>query len=97
MSKTKNKNRSEIEVLRGQNRSLLKEIKQLRKQLRIQEDKDEDIQLELEGYAVYQPEAQIKKVICIKCKEGEFKRVIELLDRDLYNCTVCDYKKTIKK
>ena len=95
MSKTKNKNRSEIEVLRGENRSLLKELKQLRKQIRIQDNVKEEIELELEGYSVYQVEP--KKTYCPKCKAGEFKLVIDLTDKSIYNCSECDHKKVVKK
>jgi transposase-like protein len=95
LSKTKNKNRSEIEVLRGENRSLRKELKQLRKQARIVEDKEDDIQLELEGFSVYQESP--KKTYCPSCKIGEFKMAIDLSDKTIYNCTECDFKRVTKK
>jgi hypothetical protein len=95
LSKSKNKNRSEVEMLRGENRSLKKALKQLKRQARVLEDKEDDIQLELEGYSVYQPEP--KKTYCPKCAAGEFKIVIDLADKSIYNCTECDFKKVVKK
>ncbi len=82
-------------MLRGLNRQLSKRIKQLEKQFRIQDNEKEDIQLELEGYSVYQPEP--KKTYCPKCAAGEFKIVIDLADKSIYNCTECDFKKVVKK
>jgi len=99
LSKTKNKNRSELETLRGENRQLHKKIKQLMKYHRIHEN-IEEIQKELiseeslmNGYTVNNP----RKVTCPSCHEGEFKLVIDLTDKEIYNCTDCDFKKVVKK
>lgn len=84
-------------MLRGENRQLKKRLKQLEKQLRIQEDKEDDVQLELEGYAVYQPEAQIKKVDCPKCFLPGFEMVIDLDIKQIFQCNSCDHKKVVSK
>lgn len=70
-------------------------LKQLQRQIRVQDNIKEEIELELEGFSVYQ-EAP-KKTTCPSCKLGEFKMAIDLADKTIYNCTECDFKRVTKK
>lgn len=82
MSRSKNKNRSEVEYLKGEVRRLKKQLRQSEKQP-VQEETQEVEEVET-------------KAVCPKCKEGHIKHVISILNKDIFECTECDFRRVIK-
>ena len=87
MGRTKSRNRSEIEYLQGEIRSLKKEIKRLRKR----EHMYDDLILEIQDS---NPEIESKKKddnSCPECSDGHLK-FITILDKTYIRCDTCEYK-----
>lgn len=90
MSKTRNKNHSEVEHLRGENKRLRSENKRLKRQLRELEkhSHNETIKEEI-------PEEILKFEYCQNCGKGIWQETI--IGRFVFiKCTVCDYKQRKK-
>lgn len=92
MSKTKQKNKSEVEVLRGENRRLKSENRNLRKRVKELEKKShfyEEIVDEVVEDVKF-------RNTCRNCGKGEVLSYDMGLIR-LNKCNLCDYEKKIKK
>ena len=92
MSKTAKKNRSEVEVLRGENRKLRSENKKLLRQLK-------DLQKKSHFYEEVMDEVvhdvDVKNT-CRSCGKGEILSY-DLGRLRLDKCTLCDFEKRTKK
>jgi hypothetical protein len=98
LAKTKQKNRSEIEAMRGYVRELEKEIRSLRKQLRSYEkyeqtSQDESIQTDTEDTHV-----ELKfSIPCSDCGKGKMIETLNLGIRGIFGeCGVCGFKGRMK-
>lgn len=92
MSKTKQKEKSEMEHLRGRIKRLQSQNRQLRKRNRELERKAHFFENIVDDVV---EESDVTEVICPKCKSG----VLQLLDLhhiSLISCTACDYKEKQK-
>lgn len=92
MSKTKNKNRSEVEFLAGENRKLRKEVKQLRRILE-KHSPAQDVE------EVTDSEDTIPKVftevkVCSDCGKGKL-RTFEIIGKIFEECDLCHYRKKL--
>lgn len=92
MSKTKQKERSEVEYLRGKvkklestNRRLRKELRSLKKRAHMYEDIVEDVATSVEE----------SKDICTECGKGEIT-VHDFVHIIVKSCDTCGHKKKIK-
>lgn len=98
MAKTKNKNRSEIEAMRGYTRELEKEIRSLRKLLRNYEkyeqtSQDEEYDRNDEDTFI---EMKFSKP-CLDCGKGTVVETLNLGHRGIYGeCAVCGFKGRMK-
>jgi ribosomal protein S27AE len=92
MSKTKQKNKSELEVLRGENRKLRSENKKLRREIK-------DLQKRAHFYEEVVDEvvkdAEVK-TICKNCGKGQILSY-DLGRLRLDKCSICDFEKKTKK
>jgi hypothetical protein len=88
----KSKDHSELEALRGENRSLKKLAKQLQKQLRKAIDQGYNGPIPPEPREVREEKP---KLACPEC--GKSLEVADLGIRTLHSCTGCDYRKAFKK
>lgn len=97
MAKTKNKNRSEIEAMRGYTRELEKEIRSLRKLLRNyekyqQRSQDDEITIDTEDTHV-----QLKfKILCTHCEKNYMVETLDLGHRGIYGECICGHKGRMK-
>ena len=92
MAKTKSKSRTEVEVLRGENRKLrsenkklLREIKDLSKRSHFYEEVIDDVATDIE-----------LKSSCENCGKGDLVSM-DLGLIKLIRCNLCDFEKKIKK
>lgn len=90
MSKTRNKNRSEVEHLRGQNKQLQSENRQLRKQLNSFKKQAHFYEETIDDIA-----DEISLESCNHCGKG-FIQVVDLTYLKIRCCTICDYKERIR-
>jgi hypothetical protein len=88
LGKTRNKNRSELEFLKGEVRRLKRHIKQLEKSQHMYED------IILNEREVEVAEVPIIRR-CESCGKGKLKE-FNLLDRIFIECDTCDYRERIK-
>lgn len=99
MSKSKQKNRSDLEHLRGYNRELEKEVRSLRKQLkqyekyeRISQD-DNDIASSEDTY----PEIEFKLTKdCSSCGKDKIVESLEIMGKHYGTCATCGYSERLK-
>lgn len=99
----KNKERSEVEFLRGQNKALRTEIRQLKRDLaRHQkrqhelEDREEELQEMFEEQTVSEMPHEVQtKTACLKCGSGGLE-TIDLGIRTIIKCTNCGNRETKK-
>lgn len=87
MSKSRNKNRSEVEYLRGRIRQLESQLKYYKKRELFFESPIEEIEEEVEN---------IKAAQCPECKRG-IVTVYDFNFATLAKCGNCDYEKRQKK
>lgn len=98
MAKTKQKNRSELEAMRGYVRELEKQVRSMQKQLRQYEkyeqtSQDEVIQTDSEDTYV---ELKFSKH-CDECGKGKIVETLNLGPRGIYGeCGVCGFKGRMK-
>lgn len=89
MGKSRNKNHSEVQFLRGRIKELEKELKYFRRQAREHEEIIDDVisDTEFELIGVNR---------CQKCRKGVVQ-VFDFIFAELHKCTTCDYEKKQKK
>ncbi len=88
MGKSKNKNRSASEHLRGEIRRLKKQLRQSEK---INHFFDEENTQNKEVI-------EIKKIAnCPNCNNGHLKLILSLDTKDYYECNSCEFRKSMKK
>ena len=93
MGKTRNKNRSPDEFLKGEIRKLKKENKQLRKELqRNYHSQDEE---EIGDTEDTHPKRYLEKKICDGCGKGEVVR-LEIVGRIFETCPICGERKKVQ-
>lgn len=85
MGKTKNKESSEVEYLRGENRRLKRKLKQLERQKHFYEHVVDEFAEEIEV-----------KELCPECTKSELLS-IELPHMILVQCQLCEYRRKDKK
>lgn len=86
--------RGKIRDLEKQNRALRKRLKQLEKNSHIYED------LLLEDEESPEKELEVKKVTkiyCPECSNGTLEIVMSFDDKDIFSCTECHFKKSVKR
>lgn len=93
MSKTRNKNRSEIEYLSGEIRKLKKENKQLRRLLEKQSPAQDEESLPADSEDTH-PKMYTEIKYCSECGKGKL-RTFEIIGRFFVECDTCDYRKKI--
>ena len=102
MGKTKNKNRSEIEHLRGENKELLKQVKSLKQRLKqlekrehlIEDNPPQDIEFSTDNEdTMYHP--HLKAIPCDDCGKGTFIEY-EIMGKIIGTCGVCGNRKRLK-
>lgn len=91
MSKTRQKNKSEVEQLRGENRKLRSQNRQLRKRVNQLERKAHFYEEVVEEIT---EDVTIKKS-CPECDEGILQE-LDMIHVIITKCTECDYRKTRK-
>lgn len=98
LSKSKNRNRTEVEYLRGQIRELEKENKSLRrelKQYRNRTNEFEEHKEELEALAMLQAneeEYQSTLINCFKCKIGTMDSFEVIPGKFIFTCIECGFR-----
>jgi hypothetical protein len=97
MAKTKRKNHSELESMRGYVRQLEAEIRSLQKQLRQyekyeQKGQDSEIQTDTEDTYVEQKFS----IPCLDCGKGRMVETLEIRGNLYGTCPVCDAKGRIR-
>lgn len=99
MSKSKQKNRSELEALRGFNRELEKEVRSLRKQLKQLEkyertsQDDNDVIANEDTY----PEIEFKLTKdCSSCGKNKVVESLEIMGKIYGQCPTCGYSERLK-
>jgi len=92
LSKTKNKNRSEVEFLAGENRKLRKEVKQLRRILE-KHSPAQDVE-EVTDSEDTVPKVYTQTKECGECGKGTL-RTFELVGRIFEECNLCHYRKKL--
>ncbi len=93
MGKTKNKNRSEIEFVIGENKKLKKEVKQLRRLVeKMNPSKEVDDTNDCEDTV---PKVYLEKKTCNNCGKGEVTR-FEIVGRIYETCGLCGDRKKIQ-
>lgn len=87
MGKSKNRERSEVEYLKGEVRRLRKLLRQFEKSKHIYEAID-----------LHDPETiELPKVDkCSDCGKGEIKLILNFGNRMIYECSLCNYRRTEK-
>lgn len=91
MGKTKNKNHSEIEFLRGENKKLKSENRQLRKLLK-QLEKHEHM---YNSTPEVPEEPEVKLIQCGECMRGHFVEM-EIMGKVYGTCSICGHRKRLK-
>ena len=91
MSKSKNKNRSEVEYIRGQLKEVQSENRQLRKRLKELENKAHFYEETIDEVA-----DEIDIDICPKCQKAP-TTVIDLKHLIIEQCTQCDYQQKVRQ
>lgn len=86
LGKSRNKNRSESESLKGEIRRLRKLLRQAEKHAASSEPEEEEV-------------LPVKKkkggaVICPECNEGEINLVLDLGFKLIYECNHCQFRKS---
>jgi regulator of replication initiation timing len=92
LSKTKNKNRSEVEFLAGENRKLRKEVKQLRRMLEKQSP-SQDVEESADSEDTM-PKIREEKKTCSSCGKGHIK-MFEIIGKIFEECDTCEYRKKL--
>lgn len=98
MAKTKNKNHSELESLRGYCRELEKNVRSLQKQLR-QFEKYEQRNAQDSETATDTEDTYVEKKFTVMCSSCEKNKMVETLDlgsRGLYGECICGHKGRMK-
>jgi hypothetical protein len=85
MGKNRRKNSKEVEYLKGEIRRLRRQIKDLSKQKGISETSQAE---------EYEP---IQLVECTECGKGIINLILSMDRMDIFECNVCDFRKTVKK
>lgn len=91
----RSKDKDGVEFWRGKHREAIKEIRQLKKQLRYYQkleynSQDEEIATDSED--TYPKKLQ--KKYCQECGKGELK-TFEIIGRVYEHCSVCDFRKKL--
>lgn len=86
MGKSRNKNRSEIESLKGEIRRLQKLLKQANKHIR---EQDLDLNVPEEPIVVH------TTANCPECHKGELKLILNLGFKEIYECNSCEFRKSV--
>lgn len=87
MSKTKNKNRNEIEHYKGEIRRLKRQLRELQKSKHLYDD--------IIDASIEQIEEPRERVhICQECGKGKIK-YFSVLDIPFEECDICDYRKKL--
>jgi regulator of replication initiation timing len=89
LGKTKNKNRSEIEYVIGENKKLKKEVKQLRRMLEKHSPSQDEEAIDNED-----THPVIKKKICSSCGKGELT-IFEIVGKVFETCGLCGDRKKV--
>lgn len=96
MGKTKNKNHSELEGLRGYCRELEKENRSLRKELRRYEKYEQHGQdTEVSGDSEDTMEIKPKLTKCEDCGKGYYKE-FEIMNKVYGTCGTCEHRKRLR-
>lgn len=99
MSKSKRKNRSETEHIRGYIRELEKEIRSLRGQLKQYEkyERSQDSETARDREDTF-PSLEVPKLTkpCESCGKGTVIETLEIMGKIYGTCNVCDYKERMK-
>jgi hypothetical protein len=97
MAKTKNKNHSEIESLRGYVRELEKTVRSQQKQLRQYEkyDRSQDDEVSKDSEDTHLEKVLLTKP-CTECGKGHVIETLEIMGKIYGTCNVCDYKSRMK-
>lgn len=90
MSKTKNKNHSELEHLRGQNKQLKSENRQLKRQLKNLENRAHFYEEVIEDVT-----EDLNIDTCFECGKGNLQ-VLDLKHVKFIHCDLCGYKERQK-
>ena len=92
MSKTKRKNRSDTEFLRGYIRELEKEVRSLQKQVKASEkwNRSQDEEIARDSEDTY-PDIK-KSCECLNCGKGKVVETLEIVGKVYGECDVCGFK-----
>lgn len=94
----KNKSHSEVEHLRGLVKELKKENAQLRRQLKDAGKYQHQYEDVLENNILEESKEEVieKVAWCPSCTKGKLQHKISILDKDIFECDQCDFRKVIK-
>lgn len=88
MGKQRRKNSKEVEYLKGEVRRLRQQIKVLLKTKGLPPPSEKDIPLD---------ELPLQLTPCIECGKGVINLVLSLDRMNIFECNICDARKTVKK
>ena len=93
MSRSKRKSVDDSERLRNENKELKSMVKSLEREIK---KLNKEYKTEYNRQNLLQEEYEERKPKCQECGKGEHK-VTELGPRKFITCSVCDYRKVVKK
>ncbi len=98
MGKVKNKSHSELEHLRGLVKELKKENGQLRRQLKDAGKYQHQYEDVIENSILEQTQEEVVENVayCPSCNKGKLQHKISILDKEIFECDQCDFRKVVK-